>query len=396
MKKRILIFSLAYYPSHVSGAEAAVREITDRIDSSDIEFEMITLWFDRTQPELEKIGNVLVYRVGVGSKYLTKIFFVPIAVFVARKLHKKNPFDGLWALMTYMLFPVVLARFFGVKVPYVLTLQDGDPYEKVFERWFIRPFTPILDYGFKHAKVVQAISSYLATWPKRRGSSVPVEVIHNGGNPRDFILDLFSKEEIQTARKEMGVKDEEILIGNTARLVYQKGWEDTITALSLLPEKYKMLIVGGGQDEEKYKILVKELKLDKRVIFTGQVERSEVTKYRRMLDIFVMPSRSEGLGNAGLSAMASRIPLIATQEGGLAEYVFDAKRNPGKPATGWVVDKDNPEQIRDAIVAIGERPEEVKKIVTNAYDMVSRKFRWEQVAKDMQEKVFTRLFEKEL
>jgi glycosyltransferase involved in cell wall biosynthesis len=393
MKKRILIFSLAYYPSYVSGAEAAVREITDRIEPDDIEFELITLWFDKTQPETEKIGNVLVHRIGMGPAYLSKMLFVPLAALTTRKLHKENPFDGLWALMTYMLFPVVLSWFIGVRVPYVVTLQDGDPYEKVFERWFVRPFAFLLDYGFKHAKIVQAISTYLATWPEKRGSTVPVEMIHNGGNPRDFIADLFSKEEIQTARKELGVETDEVLIGNTARLVYQKGWEDTITALSLLPERYKMLVVGGGQDEEKYKTLVKKLKLESRVIFIGQVDRSEVTKYRRMLDIFVMPSRSEGLGNAGLSAMASRIPLVATQEGGLAEYVFDAKRNPGKPATAWVVDKDSPEQIRDAVLQIRERPEETKKTITTAYDMVSRKYQWGSIAKDMRTKVFSKLFE---
>ena len=48
--KRILIFSLAYYPSNVSGAEAAIKEITDRIDPSDIEFHMVTLLFDVTAP----------------------------------------------------------------------------------------------------------------------------------------------------------------------------------------------------------------------------------------------------------------------------------------------------------------------------------------------------------
>ena len=391
MKKRILIFSLAYFPSYVSGAESAVREITDRIDPEDIEFELVTLWFDKTQPKEEKIGNVLVHRVGVSSAYLSKILFVPLAALTVRRLHKENPYTGLWALMTYMLFPLALTRLMGVKVPYVVTLQDGDPYEKVFERWYIKPFAPLLDYGFKHATVVQAISKYLAEWPKKRGSDAPVEMIHNGGNPRDFIRDLFSKEEIAEAREAVGVQTDEVLIGNTARLVYQKGWEDTIQALALLPENYKMLIVGGGPDEKKYKGLVKELALTERVIFIGQVDRSEVTKYRRMLDIFVMPSRSEGLGNAGLSSMASRIPFVGTQEGGLAEYAFDEKRNPGVPATAWVVDKDSPEQIAKVVQDIVEHPDKTQKVVTTAYDMVSRKFRWESIAKDMQDRVFSRI-----
>ena len=77
--KRILIFSLAYYPSFVSGAEAAIKEITDRIDPSDIEFHLITLLFDTNALREERIGNVSVHRVGFGGNYLSKMFFIPFA-----------------------------------------------------------------------------------------------------------------------------------------------------------------------------------------------------------------------------------------------------------------------------------------------------------------------------
>ena len=52
--KRILIFSLAYYP-HVGGAEVAIKEITDRI--GDIEWHLLTLRFDAQESAEEKIGN---------------------------------------------------------------------------------------------------------------------------------------------------------------------------------------------------------------------------------------------------------------------------------------------------------------------------------------------------
>jgi glycosyltransferase involved in cell wall biosynthesis len=390
--KRILIFSLAYYPSHVSGAEASVREITDRIACGDIEFELITFWFDRAQPKEERIGNVLVHRVGVGSQYVSKILFVPLAAWTARRLHQSKSFDGMWALMTYMIFPTILARCLGVRVPYVITLQDGDPYEKVFERWFIRPVAWVLDYGFRHASVVQAISAYLATWPKLRGAQVPVELVHNGGNPNDFKTDLFDADELSRVRAELGVSKTDVLLGNTARLVYQKGWEDTIRSLTLLPAQVKLLVVGSGPDEQKYKDLVAELGLVNRVMFVGQVDRSVVTKYRRILDIFVMPSRSEGLGNAGLSAMASRIPVVATQEGGLAEYVFDKECNSDKLATAWVVDKNSPEQIAMKVRYIMEHPDEVQQVTGYAYTMVVHEYQWDTIAKKMRDRVFAQLW----
>ncbi|MCE9541561.1 hypothetical protein K8R03_03315, partial [Candidatus Kaiserbacteria bacterium] len=64
--KKILIFSLAYFPKHVGGAEIAIREITDR--NPDIEFHMVTNRFDSTLPKVEKVGNVLVHRIGIATK----------------------------------------------------------------------------------------------------------------------------------------------------------------------------------------------------------------------------------------------------------------------------------------------------------------------------------------
>src|SRR3989344_7903810 len=193
--KRILIFSLAYYPNFVSGAEAAIKEITDRIDPKDIEFHMITLLFDKTQNRKEVIGNVNVHRVGFGGAYFSKILFIPLAALMARRLDKKYHFNGLWAMMTYMLLPVVFSRIIGVRAPHILSLQDGDPYEKVFKRWFILPLVPILDYGFRTAAIVQVISAYLGTWPAKRGYRGLIEVIYDGANPRD-LKDVALPEEV--------------------------------------------------------------------------------------------------------------------------------------------------------------------------------------------------------
>src|SRR3989344_7541716 len=106
--KKILIFSLAYYPNFSSGAEVAIKEVTDRISPSDIEFHMVTLLFDRSAPRNELIGNVHVHRVGFGGGYLSKMLYAPLAALKARSLNSELHFDAMWSMMTYMLFPVVL------------------------------------------------------------------------------------------------------------------------------------------------------------------------------------------------------------------------------------------------------------------------------------------------
>ncbi len=384
--KKILIFSLAYYPSFVSGAEAAIKEITDRIDPSDIEFHMMTLFFERSAPRTERIGNIVVHRVGFGGAYLSKVLFIPLAALEARSLDAKLHFNALWAMMTYMLLPVVLARVIGVKAPHVLTLQDGDPYEKVFERWFILPLIPLLDRGFRTAAMVQVISGYLGTWPVKRGYRGTIELIHNGANPRD-IKESVSAQEIALLKEKLGKKPGDFWLTNTARLVHQKGNDDTIRALAALPQNVKLLLVGAGPDEAMLRALAKELHLEDRVIFTGSVDRSLVTKYRKAADIFVGPSRSEGLGNAFLSAMASKLPVVTTQEGGLAEFVY-GENDSRHAQTAWVVRKDSPEEIVKAVEDILAHPDKVKQVGETARRMVLEKYDWDIIAKQMRERVF--------
>ncbi|VAW32808.1 hypothetical protein MNBD_CPR01-127 [hydrothermal vent metagenome] len=378
--KRILVFSLAYYPVFISGAEAAIKEITDRITPKDIEFHMITLLFDRGSPRDEIIGNVHVHRVGFGGAYISKILFPFVSAIKARSLHKKYHFDALWAMMTYMLLPTMLAKSFGVRVPHVLTLQDGDSYKKVFGRMRIMPFIPIINNGFRTAGVIQVISRYLASWPKKRGSDSPVVLVRNGANPRDLKEDS-SKEDILSVQKKIGKKDGDVWLVNTSRMVHQKGIDTTIEALTHLPAHVKFLAVGDGVDATKLKELATHLHVDDRVVFTGRVDRSEVTLYRKACDIFVAPSRSEGLGNAFVSALASRLPLVTSGVGGIADYAIDGE-------TAWIVPPDKPQALAEKIKEVMDNPEKARKISEHARSIVENEYDWDKIATQMRERVF--------
>ncbi len=390
MKHRILIFSLAYYPSNVSGAEIAIKEITDRIAPSDIEFHLVTLLFDRTAPREEKIGNVHIHRVGFGGAYLSKVLFIKLAALKARALHKKLRFDAVWAMMTYMLLPTVLSKALGVRIPHILTLQDGDSYEKVFKRWFILPFLPILDAGFRSAKIVQVISTYLATWPPLRGYKGVVEVIPNGASLQSGAV--IPESEIEDLKHALGKKEGEVFLVSVSRLVHQKAIDIIIRATALLPKHIRYIIVGEGEERQMLENLVRELGLEERVTFVGNVDRSMTAKYRKASDIFVLPSRSEGQGISFASTMVAGLPIVATQEGGIADFLFDAKRNRDKPTTGWAVDKDSPEQIAEAVQNILANPEQTKKVVATALQFAVDNFDWDNIVKNMRERVFAQAF----
>jgi len=392
MPKKIAVFSLAYYPSFVSGAEAAIKEITDRIDRADIEFHIITLLFDKAALRTEQFDNVTIHRVGFGGAYLSKILFIPLAAFKARSLHKSIKLDGLWAMMTYMTMPLMLAKWLGVRVPHLVTFQDGDPYDKVFNRWFVKPLTPIIDRGIRQAAVIQVISQYLGTWPAMRGYQGEVVMVRNGANPKNF-EQFYSDEVLEKVQQDMGKKDGEVYLFIAARIVHQKAMDDVIRALPLLPEQVKFIIAGQGPDEQMLHDLAAELGVTDRVIFLGPLERDDVPKYRNTIvsDIFVHPSRSEGLGNSVLSAMAARVPVIATQVGGFKDFIFDEDKDPDYTATAWAVEPDSPEQIAAAVTDIINNPDKVQRVTNNARTLVESEFEWGAIATKMRSEVFSKL-----
>jgi glycosyltransferase involved in cell wall biosynthesis len=369
--KRILIFSLAYYP-HVGGAEVAIKEITDRV--ADIQFDMVTLRMSATDAVTEKVGNVTVYRVApFGVGYISKALYPVAAALKARQLHTEHYYSGFWAMMGYMVFPIVLLRMLGIRVPYAITLQEGDTFEHVFRRLHILPVLPLMRYGFRHATVVQTISHFLATWARSIGYPREPVVIPNGVNAA-----AFTGEPIPHTGT--------ILI-TTSRLVHKNATDDVVRALALLPG-VRFKVIGVGPDEALLKALAVSLGVEKRVEFAGFVKNERLPQELHVADIFIRPSRSEGFGISFVEAFAAGIPVIATQEGGIADFLFDAKRNPDKETTGWAVDKNSPDQIAEAVKDILAHPDQVKKVVATAKKMVTEKYDWNLIAKKMRDKVF--------
>ena len=370
--KRILIFSLAYFP-HVGGAEIALKEITDRISQDDIAFDMVTLRFNASSPAVEQIGNVRVYRVGIGGSYVAKVLFPIVASVRAHRLNRTQHYDGFWAMMSYMVFPIVLLRLFRVRVPYVLTLQEGDPFKYVFKRWYIRLVQPLLSIGFRNAAVVQVISNFLGAWARRMRFVGPLEIVPNGVNVRRFAGDA--------------IPHEGVVLITASRLVHKNAIDDVIRALPLLPE-VQFRIFGVGNDEAMLRTLAHECGVADRVVFAGYIDHVQLPTELHRADIFIRPSRSEGMGNSFVEAMAAGLPVIATQEGGIADFLFDAKRNPEKPTTGWAVDANSPEQIATAVKDILGNPERVGGVIETAKAMVLEKYDWDTVAQTMRREVF--------
>lgn len=400
--KKVLIFSLAYFPKHVGGAEVAIKEITDRL--SDIEFHMVTNRFDSTLPPVERVGNVLVHRIGITTRNpemgdlkrfplnLNKPLFQFLAAWKALQLHRTHAYDATWAMMAHSCgVPAALFKLWNPKVPYLLTLQEGDPISYIEKKMW--PLWPLFARAFTHADMVQAISTFLGKWARARCFTGELEIIPNAVHTSHFSQD-FPQKYVDDVKVSLDKKEGDVFVITTSRLVHKNAVDDMIRALPLLPTRVLFVILGTGPDEMLLRKLATDLRVSERVKWVGQVGHKEMPLYLKASDIFIRASRSEGMGNSFVEAMAAGLPVIATQEGGIADFLFDEKRNPSIPTTGWAVDKDAPDQIAAAVLDIINRPEKVREVVERARRMVREKYDWDIIARDMRERVFVPLFSK--
>lgn len=395
--KKVLIFSLQYHP-FIGGAEVAIKEITDRIPADGFEFHMVTARFDSTLPKVERVGRVLVHRIGLAiSKptiadlgayplHLNKYLFQIFAYLKANELHKKYKYDMTWAMMAHATaIPAGLFKRAHPDVPYVLTLQEGDPLEHI-ER-VMRPVWPLFRQGFVRADALQPISTFLGAWGMRMGFKKPYGIIPNGVDTARFAA-VQSAEAIERMRTALGKKEGEIFLVTTSRLVHKNALDDVIRALPLLPESITFLIYGTGPEEQKLRALAETLEVSRRVRFMGQITHADMPVMFAACDIFIRPSRSEGMGNSFIEAMTAGLPVIATQEGGIADLLFDATRNPDKETTGWAVDANAPEQIVHAVTTILGDSETTKRVVQTARVYAQKGYDWNDIARRV-EKLFS-------
>lgn len=402
MPKKILIFSLAYYPKHVGGAEVAIKEITDRMNPAEFEFHMVTLRFDDTLPKVEKIGNILVHRIGFTGhapdisdlkKFplsLNKALFQFLAAYKAGRLHAKYHYDGIWAIMAHSCgIPAGIFKTFHPRVKYILTLQEGDPPEYIQNK--MRLVYPLFLRGFKKADMVQAISTFLFKWAKDMGFEGPAEIIPNAVDISHFSKE-YAPDILFGLKKRLGKKEGDIFLITTSRLVRKNAIADVVRALPLLPANIKFLILGIGPEEQGLRALAKEKGLEERIMFLGHVHHEDMPAYLKVSDIFIRPSLSEGMGNSFVEAMAAGIPVIATQEGGIADFLFDPEINRDKEPTGRAVKPSDHEDIARAVKLFLDDKKTTEKIVENAKKLVLQKYDWRIVAEDMREKILKKIF----
>lgn len=116
------------------------------------------------------------------------------------------------------------------------------------------------------------------------------------------------------------------MVGFSGRFSLEKGpleFLDVAEKLCAQSDAYAFAVAGQGPLAETMKQTVREKGLEGKVSFLGQLDTAGMMRFYQGLDVLLSPSRSEGLPNSLLEAMAMRVPVVATDVGGVRELIND-------------------------------------------------------------------------
>ncbi len=194
-----------------------------------------------------------------------------------------------------------------------------------------------------------------------------IEVVYNGIDLDDFnvILDCTEK------KSQLGLSPNSVTIGTAGRLIASKGVSYFIRAASLVWERFPLtqfIIVGDGPEKPALKRLSRQIGMEDQIKFLGY--RRDLLSILPLINIFVVPSLSEGQSIITLEAMAARRPIVAFASGGIPELLQHR-------SSGLLVPHKGSEPLAQGIMEILQNPRLGEKLGNKARITVEQKFRQE-------------------
>lgn len=220
-------------------------------------------------------------------------------------------------------------EFFSLQFALYISRKTGAPivhtYHTMYEQY--------VSYVFPSERIGKQV---VRVWSRQRLKSVdkiivPTHKVENALHeygvddmsivPSGISLDQHKKrispEERLKKRRELGIKDDELVLINLGRLGAEKNIGELVELFSKAIKKrsnLRFLIVGDGPAREELEELARELGIFEKIVFTGMVPPDEVHEYYQLGDVFVSASNSETQGLTYIEAAASGLPLLCRED----------------------------------------------------------------------------------
>ena len=233
-----------------------------------------------------------------------------------------------------------------------------------WQKFLIKVFSWLIVFlSHKTICVSEKTRTDISSWPFTQNK---LTVVHNG-------IDKFELKDRSVARRELGVEENDLVIGTLAELHKVKGLDVLLKAWQIFSRENssKLLILGRGEEEENLKNMAKNLGILDKVKFLGFVADARTLLVG--FDIFVLPSRSENLPYAILEAGVAGLSVVASAVGGIPEIITDGEN-------GFLVESENQGMLAEKLVLLAGNIELRTKLGENLRQTIIENFSKEKMA----------------
>jgi len=273
------------------------------------------------------------------------------------------------------------AAFFSriTHIPYVLDIQgaagtSGKVVVDILKE--VHDYT-VARWIAKHSRMAIVLSESLKPRAFALGCHKDKIAVRSCGVDVDYFNpDLFSTDR---TRQELDLGIDDFVIGFAGRLVRLKGLTYLLHAAKKIQQKIPklhVLIVGDGPERSQIVDTAKSLEIP--VTFAGWV--NDLRPYYSAMDVFILPSLTEGLPNALLESMAMQRPIIATNVGGNKDLIKDG-------VNGYLIPPQNADLLARQILTLYENVDLRARMASLSRKKVQQSFTWDRII-DRVEKIY--------
>ena len=309
------------YPPLGGGQGNANKAMLKEFAKTDIQVDLITASSGKKHKEIN--GKIRLFFLNIGKNEKNFLFqsskeLITYSVkswrfaakLIKQSISKKAKYDAIIAWSGVPAGFIAMTLSFIFRIPYIVLLRGADVpfYDKRWAKLDKFVFRFLSPYIWKNSLLTIANSQSLRELAYKTSRKKKIDLIYNG-------IDL----ERYTNKSDIKISPKQIIA--VGRLSKIKGFDLLIQAVAAIKTPCQLVIAGDGPEKENLENLAKMLGIEKKVIFTGRLEKQQLIHFYQESSIFCMSSYNEGMSNAMLEAIACGLPVVTTQVGGAAELV---------------------------------------------------------------------------
>ncbi len=325
----------------------------------------------KRMPEMTMEDEMHVHRLATGRKHADRGSFREMISFIVKsrrkvlELHERQRFDASIAFFTIPSGPASLFLYRVKQVPYLVSLRGGDVPGHVPKHKALHVLTQVLRHSvLRSAKAIIANSEGLAD-TSRASDPFPVHVLPNGVDCSRF--------HPRNASKRRGDASELLRLLFVGRIHREKNLGVLFKQIELLGgerrSRLQLSIIGDGAQRSELEAFAARVGIASRIRWLGWRAKVELPDLYRDADALINPSQYEGMPNVVLEAMATGIPVVASDVPGNRSVV-------DRDVTGLLFPLGRPADLGQSICRLMDDPALGSSLGAAARQKAERSFSW--------------------